>query len=180
MTLYPLRQASLTARKWFPMDKNYVLKAVQAEVQDEMLAWTSDYARSFYLQYFNPLGLVDDTVQQVRQAEFNRLSLLYPFYEKMAAIYRYRHGEVQLEMLFDGRSHDEKYRQEWQAAYKQWLTELFVKKLTLKAILAITVFEQHGEHQLRLLHQRLQSYIEQHFDLRLYVYRGIVAAGQVA
>ena len=156
------------------MDKNYILKEAQLVLQDELIAWLAGFARTYYEQQYNPLGLVDSTVARIRQAEFTEEHLLQPFYEKLASVYRYKHGEVQLEFLFDGASHYQKYKEEWRATFKQWVLALFNKWLTLRAILEITVFKLHSEHQLQLINQRLQYYIEHHFAVRLYVYKGIV------
>ena len=162
------------AKKWFLMDKNYILKESQLVLKEQLIFWTVNYAKKFYQQNHNPLGLVDDTVSQIEQAKFTEYHLLETFYSKLASIYRYKHGETQLEMLFDGATHYEKYKTDWLETYKKWVTQLFDEWLTLRALLEITVFEQHSEHQLKLINLRLQSYIEQYFDVRLYVYRGIV------
>ncbi len=161
------------ARKWFLMDKNYILKEAQLVLQDELTEWLVAYARAYYQQQYNPLGLVDSTVARIRQAEFSAYHVLQPFYEKLASVYRYKHGEVQLEFLFDGASHYDKYKNDWGETFKQWVHELFNRWLALRAILEITVFGLHSDHQLQLINQRLQYYIEHHFGVRLYVYKGI-------
>jgi len=162
------------AKKWFLMDKNYILKEAQLVLKEQLVFWTANYAKTFYLEQHNPLGLIDDTVSRIQHTSFDDFKLIEPFYDKLASVYRYKHGEVQLEFLFNGVSHYEKYKTEWLETYKKWVTELFREWLTLRAILEITVFEQHSEHQLRLINIRLQYYIEQYFDVRLYVYKGII------
>lgn len=163
-----------TARKWFMMDKNYILKEAQLVLKEQLVFWTANYAREFYEQYHNPLGLVDDTVEKVRESTFDNYALLEPFYEKMASVYRYKHGETQLELLFDGESHYEKYKKEWLHIYKNWVHQLFSKWLTLRAILEITVYERQSERDLELINLRLQNHIEDYFKVRLYVYKGII------
>lgn len=163
-----------TARKWFMMDKNYILKEAQLVLKEQLVFWTVQYAREFYQQYHNPLGLLDDTAEMVNNTPFLEYELLEPFYARMASVYRYKHGETQLELLFDGESHYEKYKKEWVETYKKWVHELFQKWLTLRAILEITVYHRHGVHELELINLRLQNYIEDYFKVRLYVYRGIV------
>ena len=156
------------------MDKNYILKESQLVLKEQLVFWTVQYAKDFYQQQHNPLGLIDDTVALINGARFNEYALIEPFYDKLASVYRYKHGETQLEFLFDGATHYEKYKQDWLETYKKWVTALYSEWLTLRAILEISVFKQHSEHQLRLINMRLQTYIEHHFDVRLYVYKGII------
>jgi hypothetical protein len=168
------------AKKWFLMDKNYMLKEAQLVLKEQLVYWTVNYASEFYQLQHNPLGLIDNTIDQIQQAEFSDFYLLETFYSKLASVYRYKHGETQLEFLFDGASHYEKYKIDWLANYKQWVRDLFSERLTLRAILEITVFDQHSEHQLELINQRLQTYIEHYFEVRLYTYKGIVDRQSVA
>ena len=162
------------AKKWFLMDKNYILKESQFVLKEQLVFWTVNYAKKFYRQNHNPLGLVDDTVSQIEQAKFTEYHLLETFYSKLASVYRYKHGETQLEMLFDGATHYEKYKADWINTYKKWVNELFAEWLSLRAILEITVFRKPDDHQLHLIDLRLQTYIEDYFEVRLYVYKGIV------
>ena len=162
------------AKKWFLMDKNYILKEAQLVLKEQLVFWTVNYAKEFYHQYHNPLGILDTTAKKINEASFSNFELLESFYAKLSSIYRFKHGETQLELLFDGESHYEKYKKEWLTTYKTWIHQLFSKWLTLRAILEITVYERWGTHELELINQRLQSYIEDYFNVRLYIYRGIV------
>jgi len=156
------------------MDKNYILKEAQLVLKEQLVFWTVQYASEFYQQQHNPLGLIDTTVEKIKGAKFTEFHLLEPFYAKLASVYRYKHGEVQLEFLFDGASHYEKYKTDWINTYKEWVRLLFSRWLTLRAVLEITVFRSHDDHQLQLINQRLQYYIEETFEVRLYVYKGIM------
>jgi hypothetical protein len=98
----------------------------------------------------------------------------------LASVYRYKHGETQLELLFDGATHYEKYKTGWLETYKKWVNELFAEWLTLRAILEFTVFKKPDDHQLHLIDIRLQTYIEEYFEVRLYVYRGIIDRHEAA
>jgi len=168
------------AKKWFLMDKNYILKEAQLVLKEQLVYWTVNFAKDFYQQQYNPLGLVDDTVARIQQAKFADYYLLEDFYTRIASIYRYKHGEIQLELLFDGATHYEKYKADWLETYKKWITELFNEWLTLRAILEITVFENCGKHELKLINLRIKNYIEEHFGVRLYVYKGIVDSHAMA
>ncbi len=149
-------------------------------LKEQLVYWTVNYAKEFYQLQYNPLGIIDNTISQIQQAEFTKFYLLETFYAKLASVYRYKHGETQLEFLFDGASHYEKYKTDWLDNYQQWVRELFSERLTLRAILEITVFNQHSDHQLQLINLRLQSYIEHYFAVRLYTHRGIVDRQSVA
>ena len=168
------------AKKWFLMDKNYILKEAQLVLKEQLVFWTVNYAKEFYQQQHNPLGLVDDTVSLITQAKFTEYHLLETFYANLASVYRYKHGETQLELLFDGATHYEKYKTDWLETYKKWVNELFAEWLTLRAILEFTVFKRPDDHQLHLIDIRLQTYIEEHFEVRLYVYRGIIDKHEAA
>ena len=168
------------AKKWFLMDKNYILKESQLVLKEQLVFWTVSFAKEFYEQQHNPLGFVDDTVSLITQAKFTEYHLLESFYSNLANVYRYKHGETQLELLFDGATHYEKYKTDWLETYKKWVNELFAEWLTLRAILEITVFNKPDDHQLHLVDIRLQTYIEEHFEVRLYVYRGIIDRHEVA
>lgn len=173
MNRTPFFEEARTAHKWFPMDKNYILKEAQLGSRQELIEWTTKFVRSFYQSEHNPLGLIDDTISKIQGARFEQWDMLYPTYAKLAAIYRHKHGEVQLQILFDGDDHFDKYLSEWKQTYGRWLTDLCQSRFFLRALLEITVFQNHGEHQLLLINNRLQSHIEHYFGLRIYKYRGI-------
>jgi hypothetical protein len=174
MNRTPFFEEAKNSIKWFPMDKNYILKEVQLSLRDELLQWMVCYTREYYQLAYNPLGLVDDTISTVKSADFSNLRLLYPVYAKIAAVYRHTHGEVQLEFLFNGDEHFDKYEEEWQESYKRWINDLFEHKVFLRAIMEITIFNFHSEHQLLLINNRLQSHLEHFFNLRIYRYKGII------
>ena len=161
------------SKKWFLMDKNYILKEAQLVLKEQLVFWTVSHAKEYYQQQYNPLGLVDKTVALIQQSDFSDFHLLEKFYTRLASVYRYKHGETQLELLFDGATHYEKYKTDWLFTYKKWVNNQFSEWLTLRAILEITAFQQHDDHQLQLINHRLQYYIEEHFDVRLFVYKGI-------
>lgn len=173
MNRTPFFEEALNSHKWFPMDKNYILKEVQLSLRDDLLHWMVDFTREYYQLAHNPLGLIDDTISKVKSSEFDNIDLLYPVYAKIAAVYRHTHGEVQLEFLFNGDEHFDKYIEEWQESYKRWVNELFQQRVFLRAVMEITIFKAHSEHQLLLINNRLQSHIEHYYNLKIYRYKGI-------
>ncbi len=98
------------SRKYFPFGKNYLLKEVQASSQDRLLSTLINTVKDCYEAYHNPLGLLDDTVLKIRSTVSTNLEYFEEFHEDLAGIYRYKYGKVQLEFLWDGTSHTEKYQ----------------------------------------------------------------------
>lgn len=168
------------AKKWFLMDKNYILKESQLVLKEQLVYWTVSHAREYYLEHHNPLGIEDETIRLIKKESFSEYHLIEPFYTNLASVYRYKHGETQLQFLFNGDSHYKKYKNEWLMTYKNWVNNLFKEWLILRDILEISVFENHGEHELELTNRRLQFNIEQFFNVRLYVYKGIVDTHEAA
>lgn len=70
------------------------------------------------------MGLEDDFIIQLRDKIALGKPLLDENYDILAAIYRLKHGDNQLEFQWDGRSHMEKYDEEWKAMYYQWIETL--------------------------------------------------------
>ncbi len=160
-------------KKLFPADKNYILKEVQVRTENELLDWLVEYVKEYYETFHNPLGLVDTTIETIRSASFSNSQLFQEFYNELAGIYRYKHGEIQLAFLFDGDSHYTKYRSEWKVTFMKWVTQLLHNRVVMRAFLEITVFGVTNEKQLELILNRLKLYVEQHFQLKIYKYRGI-------
>lgn len=159
-------------RKLFPSDKNYILQGVQEKNRDFLLVYLVEYAKEFYLQYHNPLGLVDNTILKIRHTTEYPLENLDEFYYNLAGIYRYKFGEVQLEFLFDGSTHEEKYDTEWVEYFKETTAKCCFNFHFLKAVLSISVFHPEDK-QISLNGNRMKYFIENHFDLKVYKHRGI-------
>ncbi len=160
-------------QKYFPFDKNYLLEKAQLSIEKESVIYLINHCKEYYLQTNNPLGLVDDTVAQIQEHETVYKKDLREFYRQLCGIYRYRHGDNQLELLFDGSDHLAKYEADWRNTYRQWLNELVTSPLFVRAILELSVFHPGGRKG-QLATNRLKIYIEQHFGIKFYRYRGIV------
>lgn len=159
-------------RKLFPSDKNYLLHQVQEETRDALLTHLIDQVKAFYERHHNPLGLIDDTILKIRNSRHYPLQPLHQFYFDLAAIYRYHFGEVQLEFLFDGRTHEEKYASDWEAYFKRSVAGYCHNLHFLKAVLEISVF--HPKDKIaHLAGNRMKYFIEQQFELKVYKYKGI-------
>ncbi len=160
-------------RKLFPFDKNHILKEAQLGCKEGLLKVLVENAKQSYLDLCNPLGLEDDPIRKIKSSRHFELNLLEEFYEHLAGIYRYKYGSNQLEFRFDGKSHYEKYREDWSETFHEWTAEFCRDVNFLKAILEVTVFYPKDRKAL-LAGNRLKTYISQQFYLKVYRYRGIV------
>ena len=160
-------------RKYFLLDKNYVLKEVQAEKKVPFLQALIENVKTAYLKQSNPLGLLDDTVLRIKAYKIHRTKHLEAFYDCISGIFRYQIGTNQLELLFDGKTHYEKYQEDWERCFTIWSKDFCREPRFLKVVLAVTVFYEN-EHSAVLAENRLKYFIGNHFGLKLYRYKGIV------
>ena len=162
----------MTDRKLFPKDKNYILKEAQTDASLFLLEKMRDIVIDMYFETFNPLRLHDDTTAAILKNAKADINNLLPFYYELAGIYRYKFGDNQLEFLFDGRSHYDKYSAEWKETFIAWIHELGNHKPFIRAILEATVLA-HDNLRIELILQRLKILIAQVFEVKVYKYRGI-------
>jgi hypothetical protein len=160
-------------RKYFPFDKNYILKEAQLQLESELLLHLVEACKQTYLIRCNPLGLIDTSIEKILAHKGRDFSLLQEFYYDLAAIYRYQYGDNQLELLFDGTDHFTKFSNDWREAFRHWLHQFLKSEHFLKAILEATVFYP-ADRKAHLAANRLKSYYAQHFDLKVYKHRGIM------
>jgi hypothetical protein len=158
--------------KLFTLDKNYLLKKAQEQLKEELLRELVEKVRDTYLDQYNPLGIVDTTIQDIIDSKTFDIGFLNRFYHKLSGIYRYKHGENQLEILFDGTTHYEKYIRDWKRTFHRWTHEFMVYRHFLRAILE-GAFLNPCSSTHRLIDVRLKLMLENYFGLRIYVYHGI-------
>lgn len=166
-------------RKLFPADKNYTLQEVQTSCRKYLLRELVRMVKANFLSQSNPLGIIDDTVRAIQKSRGFPYSAFDEYYCDLAALYRYWHGEVQLEFLFDGRSHYEKYREEWRDYFLEYAREFMKNRFFERAVLDIAVFHRDG-HTARLAGNRLKYFLIQYFGLKVYKYRGIHIFSEVS
>jgi len=162
-------------RRLFPDDKNYILNEVQASQKDSLLKYLAQFVKQYYLQHHNPLGLIDDTILEIQKDKDIPSEAFDGFYHDLSAIYRFKHGEVQLEFLFDGTTHYEKYEADWINFFKQSINSYCLNKFFIRAVLDIAVFHHHDRVAF-LAGDRLKYFLTQYFGVRVYKYRGIMHA----
>jgi hypothetical protein len=158
--------------KLFTLDKNYLLKEAQLQQKDHLLHELVNRVRNTYLREYNPLGLMDDVIEKLIQTNEPRLEPLVNFYFELAGIYRFKYGENQLEFLFDGMPHIEKYAKDWQRQFRRWTGQFYQQKHFMRAVLEGSILnaDPQADH---LIEIRLKYFLEQYFGLRIYKYRGI-------
>lgn len=159
--------------KLFPADKNHILKEVQQNHREFLMYLMVEKVKNFYLSYYNPLGLVDDTIQRIQDTKSYPLDDLNMFYYNLAGIYRYQHGEVQLAFLFDGKSHYEKYTDDWTAFFKNKINEFCFAPHFVRAVLEVTVL-QPNDHIALLAGNRMRNFLHNHFEVKILKHKGLL------
>jgi hypothetical protein len=161
-------------QKFFPADKNYILKEAQQEIKEELKDWLYREVLNSYLLLFNPLGLEDDTILKIKSVHKPELPMVEVFYQKLTVIYRYRYGSNQLEFTFDGRTHQEIYQEAWTETFKAWTREFCMKPQFLRMWIETAVFHSQDKFMLESVTNRSRLMIEKHFSLKLDKRKGLV------
>lgn len=125
------------------------------------------------LQY-NPLGIVDETVQRIERHTTSDTAKLQDLYVNLMGIFRFRHyRDNQLEFGFDGREPFERYQDEWQVEFKKWSRDLCQHKNFIWGILELTVFYPK-EDEARFIGNRLNTFVTEFFELKIHPQKGIL------
>lgn len=161
-------------RKFFPLDKNYLLEEAQITTRPHLLISLVEKVKSTYLHTHNPLGLQDDFTLRFTTFKLKNSKPLENFYQNLAAVYRYKYGKNQLEFVWDGREHIEKYKTEWETAFTEWITQFCGHELFLQAVLDLTVFLP--ENNLAIpAENKMNHFMLTHFEMRMHKSKGLVA-----
>lgn len=155
------------------MDKNYVLEEAQLSQVEPLLADLVEKVKIQYELKYNPLQLRDSFSQKIKVYQFTNPQPLFTFYKTLAGIYRYKFGNNQLELLWGGESHYEKYKQEWAQAFDQWTNEFCQRHQFVQAILDLTVFLPENRHA-QLAESRMNYVMLQFLEIKIYKSRGLV------
>lgn len=155
----------LIEEKYFDQDKNHLLKAVQAFSKESLLnVWVKALFTS-YNQLHNPMGLEDDFFLSLKEKAGKCKDLLEENHDIIAAIYRLNYGDNQLEFQWDGRSHMDRYDQDWKCKYNEWLSVLCaIKEIQRPLIKYATQGEGFNNDFLKASIRRA---ILGHFNLKL-------------
>ena len=161
-------------RKFFPLDKNYLLEEAQLSLQDTLLSRLIDQVKSEFEQRTNPLGLLDGFSLKIKNYKCQNLKPLYNFYQNVAAVYRFKYSDNQLEFVWDGRDHQEKYRADWSATFVEWVTEFCKQELFVQAVLDLSVFLPDNRHA-HLAENRMNNFMLRQFEVKMHKTKGLVA-----
>ncbi len=153
-------------RKFFPLDKNYILEEAQLSLESTLLQYLVDFVKVEYLLRSNPLGMMDDMAVKIRDHGGTDYRHLHNFYVNLMGVFRYKfYGDNQLEFSFSGQEPFEQYQHEWSAQFKEW-TKLFCQHHNfLRAVLDLTVFYPVDSPVL-MVDNRMNAFISQFFDVK--------------
>jgi hypothetical protein len=160
-------------RKFFARDKNYVLIDAQMSLENKLLHYLVDFVKVEYLLRFNSLGIVDEAIDRIQSHSSSDFSHLHEFYINLAAVFRYKsYSDNQLEFIFDGRDPKDKYLDEWELTFKQWVKEFCKYEQFIRAVLELTVFYPE-DYTPQMVGLRLSSFITRTFDVKIDRNKGI-------
>lgn len=160
-------------RKFFPLDKNYLLEEVQLRLRDRLLISLIHQAKTTYEQVHNPLGLNDAFSKKIIRYYPKNLQPLYRIYQNLAGIYRFKFGENQLGFLWDGKDHTEKYQEDWSQTFQEWTARLCGQSQFVQSVLDLTVFLPDNHHA-HLAENRMNAVMLGLFEVRIHKQKGIV------
>ena len=159
-------------KRLFTSDKNYILKEAQFSQKEYLLKKLVLNTKQYYLHEYNPLGIVDETIRTILEIRNIDTTFLDHFYYELSGIYRFKYGKNQLEFLFDGDSHLEKYTKDWECKFHKWTHDFLTYRHFVRAVLEGAFLDptHRNQHHVEI---RLKLFLEQYFGLRVYVYYGI-------
>jgi len=161
-------------RKFFPLDKNYLLEEAQLSLQEKLLTRLVEIVKNAFAQKTNPLGLLDDFGLKIKNYQVNNLKPLHNFYQNTCGVYRFKNSNNQLEFVWDGREHLEKYKEEWSMVFVGWVNEFCKQELFVQAVLDLTVFLPENRHA-ELAENRMNNFMLRQFEIKLHKTKGLVA-----
>ena len=160
------------SQRLFLLDKNYILKQAQEDLKTVLELSFIEKLKEGYFRVFNPLRLLDATSEKIHEYQAAQPNLFDELYEVLCGIYRYQIGDNQLELLFDGSSHYDKYVSDWRLAFEEWVLALCQNPNFIIAGLELSVF-YNPDKRIALPLNRMKLIVYEHFKLKLYKHRGI-------
>jgi hypothetical protein len=171
--LLNLQNRTTVQRKFFPLDKNYILEEAQLSLKQPLLQHLVDFVKVEYLLRHNPLGLADDLATRIKDHDNQDFRHLNEFYMTLMGIFRFTYyHDNQLQFLFDGTNDFEKYQREFSTQFKKWVKDFCKHQNFLRAVLDLTVFYPTDSPVL-LMDTRMSTFITQYFDIRIHPLKGI-------
>ncbi|WP_339924072.1 hypothetical protein [uncultured Cyclobacterium sp.] len=158
-------------RKLFPLDKNYILRQAQDGIEKEMMDLMVEELKIAFTLLFNPLELQDDTYLKILSKKSFPEDHLSIIYRQLAGIFRYKFGTNQLELRFDGKSHFEKYQEDWKCTFHNWIQTLGQNPAYVKNLLRMTLLYDTSSRAL-FAENRCKSILNEHFGLLIIKRKG--------
>lgn len=160
-------------RKFFPLDKNYVLEEAQLSLEPSLLQYLVDFVKVEYLLRSNPLGMMDDMATKIHEHQTSDFRHLHDFYLNLMGVFRFKfYGDNQLEFIFEGGDAFQQYQEEWSRQFREW-TKAFCKHHNfLRAVLDLTVFYPMDSPVL-MVDNRMSAFISQYFEVKIDPRKGI-------
>tara|TARA_R110002020_G_scaffold254997_2_gene468729 strand:+ start:449 stop:952 length:504 start_codon:yes stop_codon:yes gene_type:complete len=153
-------------QKLFPLDKNYILRQAQSVLEEELIDRMVFELKRSYTALYNPLQLMDETYAQILDTFVFPRERVRLIYRQLSGIYRYKHGDNQLEMLFDGRTHLEKFQEDWSSALITYVRDLGIYGQYVKTMLRMTLLFD-SESRAEWAENHCKAFINQHFELKV-------------
>lgn len=158
-------------QKLFPLDKNVIFRQAQYLLEEQMLELMVEELIEAYTIWYNPLELMDDTYLLIlghNPFPKNRIRIIY---SQLCGIYRYQHASNQLELLFDGRTHLERYQDDWEKQFLKWLRTLGKHESYIKTMLRMTLLYD-TESRAEFAENRCKRFINEYFGVRVIKRKG--------
>ena len=161
-------------RKFFPLDKNYVLEEAQLSLESPLLQYLVDFVKVEYLLRCNPLGVIYEMAERIQRHQSSDFRHLHEFYVNLMGVFRYKfYGDNQLEFIFEGRDAFLKYQEEWTCQYKSWAKGFRKHQNFLRAVLDLTVFYP-ADSPVLMVDNRMKAFIDQYFEVKIHPLKGIL------
>jgi len=152
--------------KLFPLDKNYILRQAQFVMEEELLEQMVYELKRSYTFLYNPLQLMDETYAKILDTNEYPVERIRMIYRQLCGVYRYKHGDNQLELLFDGRSHFDKFKEEWEKNFIKYIQDLGQHEQYVKTMLRMTILFD-TESRAEWSENHCKTFINQYFDLKV-------------
>lgn len=153
-------------QKLFPLDKNYLLRQAQSVLEDQLMEMMVFELKKSYTQLYNPLMLMDETFEKILDTHVYPKDRLQVIYRQLCGIYRFKNGDNQLELLFDGRSHVDKFKEDWVSQFTKWCQELGMHEQYVKTMLRMTILFD-SDSRAEWSENHCKAFINQYFDLKI-------------
>lgn len=158
-------------QKLFPLDKNYILRQAQSILEEQMLEVMVFELKKSYTQLYNPLMLMDETFAKILDTYEYPKERLRMIYRQLCGIYRFKNRDNQLELLFDGRTHLEKFQEDWSLQMIEWVHELGYHEQYVKTMLRMTLLFD-TESRAEWSENHCKFFINEYFELKIIKRKG--------